>query len=70
MDSHDKLLSQAQAAVLIGISRQAVSHAVNNRLLPYEQIDTYRLIRESAAYAYKKNRPLAGWKKGKSRGKR
>jgi predicted transcriptional regulator len=67
MESQDRLLSQREAAKRIGITRQAISHAVINNLIAYEKIDSFRLIRESVALAYKKNRPSAGWKKGKKR---
>ena len=66
-DPLDPLLSQREAAELIGITRQAVSHAVITGLLQHEKAGPYTLIRESVAWAYKTHRPLPGWKKGKPR---
>lgn len=70
MDSQDRLLSQPEAAELIGVTRQAINYAVNVGTLPSQQIGSYQFVTRSAALAYQKNLSSRGWKKGIKRKKR
>lgn len=70
MDTQEKLLSQPEAATLIGITRQAINYAVNAGLLPARQVGSYQFVTESDALRYQKNISSRGWKKGIKRRKK
>lgn len=60
----DALLTQTKAAAMIGISKQAINHALKRGHLCCEHIGSVKFIRASEAQRYRDNRPKAGRPKG------
>jgi hypothetical protein len=58
--SNTDLLTQSEAARLIGVYPGAVANAISRGFLPYEQYGSIKLIRRHEAERYKRNRPQAG----------
>lgn len=57
---NNTLLSIAQAAEIIGLTRQACYHAIRRGLLATERVGPYRLVPVAEALRYKNNRPHPG----------
>ena len=62
-----ELLNFAEAAAVVGVSRQAIEQAVNKGQLAAILIGGRRFVQKSTALAYKKQRPARGWPRGRSR---
>ena len=62
-----ELLNFAEAAALVGVSRQAIEQAVSKGQVPSIMIGGRRFVQKSAAIAYSNHRPARGWPRGRSR---
>jgi len=64
------LLSMAQVARELGITRQGVAYAIERGYLQAVKVGPYRLIPRHSVEAYKKSRPHRGLQKGTKLGPR
>jgi excisionase family DNA binding protein len=69
-EAAEGLLSMAQAARELGITRQGVKYAIEHGYLQAVKVGPYRLVPRHAVEAYKKARPHPGPPKGRKLGPR
>lgn len=65
----NKFLTTEQAAEEIGISRQSVVDAIQRGDMQADSVGRAYIIPRVEVEKYKRNRPKAGWPKGKKRKK-